>query len=403
MRLTHLSLTNFRNFVRLETQFPSGVTLLVGANAQGKTSLLEAVYLLTGASSPHASSERQMINLLALDQPTPFARLAAEVHRGSKPQRIEIRMLLEQSSGNAEPRLRKEVLLNGVKRRQRALAGVFNAVFFHPHDLRIIDGSPSERRRYIDATLSQADPIYAKTLAEYAKVLSQRNALLKQLQERNGDRNQLEFWDDKIAELSAALIRARFSALHELEALATVIHQQLTRQREVLRLEYLPAFNPLTGPREQPQLPLDSPLDWTSVGLEQIRQGMLAALKELRGEEIARGATVLGPHRDEIRFLANGIELRPYGSRGQHRTAMLATKLAEVEWLRERTGFWPTLLLDEVLAELDAERRQDLLRTVSEAKQALLTTSELAMFTQDFQQSATMWQITAGTLAPLTP
>nr|NIM67827.1 AAA family ATPase [Armatimonadota bacterium] len=196
MRLNHLSLTNFRNFVRLETELAEGLTLVVGANAQGKTSLLESIYYLTGARSPHAANDRQLINFLGLQEASPFSRVMGEVSRGDRLHRIEIRILLEAAGPMGEKRTRKEIHINGLKRRVRDLAGGFNAVMFLPQDLRILEGSPGERRRYLDATISQADPLYAESLAEYAKVLSQRNALLKQLQEENGDEGQLTFWDE---------------------------------------------------------------------------------------------------------------------------------------------------------------------------------------------------------------
>ncbi len=401
MRLTHLSLTNFRNFVRLEAAFPAGPTLVVGANAQGKTSLLEAIYYLTGAHSPHTTSDRQLINFLALREPTPFARLVGEVRRGERLNRIEIRVVLEPEGPLGAGRLRKEVLVNGVKRRVRDLAGGFNAVLFLPQDVAVVEGSPGMRRRYLDAALSQADPTYAATLAEYARVLAQRNALLKRLQERRGGEGQLDFWDERLCTLAAALIRARALALHELEALAADLHRQLTGDGERLRLVYLPAFDPLSRPEGQLDLPLETAVDRTGIGLGEIEEGMLEALARSRREEIAQGATLIGPHRDDLRLLANGLDLRLYGSRGQNRTAMLALKLAEVEWLRRRSGEAPVLLLDEVLAELDTARREQVLARVFEVEQAVLTAADLEMFAPDFRARATLWQVEAGKVTAL--
>lgn len=400
MQLVHLSLTNFRNFVRLETEIPTGATLLVGANAQGKTSLLESIYYLAGASSPHAAHDRQLINFLALRQERPFARLSAEVRRGDRLQRIEIRIILDPSVTAGEQRLHKEILINGVKRRVADLATGINAVLFLPQDLRVIEGSPGDRRRYLDAVLSQADTAYAEALSEYAKVLSQRNALLKQLQDRNGNDEQMEFWDEQLAEFGATLIRSRALALIEIERLAASIHGALSRGQETLRLDYLPAFDPAGHPEAQLGLPLHAPVDRTGIARTIIRDGLLQALQRCRREEIARGVTTLGPHRDDVRFAANGIDLRYYGSRGQNRTAMLSAKLAETEWLCSRTGEWPVLLLDEVLAELDAERRADLLGRVLAAPQALLTAADAEMFTPAFRQRANIWKIDAGQLLP---
>jgi len=401
MYLTHLSLTNFRNFVRLESDFLHGLTILVGANAQGKTSLLEAIYFLAGAGSPHARSERELINFLALRESPSVARVVAELHRRDRLQRIEIRLILEPPEPGSEPRLRKEVLLNGVKRRVGDLPGVFNAVMFLPQDMRVIEGSPGERRRFLDGALTQADPVYSGTLADYTKVLAQRNALLKQLQDHGADNGQLSFWDEQLVSLAATTIRARAVAMRELEGLAGPIHLKLSRGKESLRLQYQPACRPAERADGQLGLPLPGPIDWAGISREAIRNDLYQALLDTRAEEIARGLTILGPHRDDFSFLANGLDLRQYGSRGQNRTAMLALKLAEVDWLRQRTGEQPVLLLDEVLAELDVERRQDLMARVATAHQAVMTAADLEMFPDSSDQSPTIWQIQAGTVRPM--
>lgn len=402
MLLQHLSLTNVRNFIRLETEVHSGATLIVGANAQGKTSLLEAVYYLARASSPHAQSDRQLINFLALQETAPFARLVAEFRRADRPQRVEIRLVLEPGNASTEPRLHREVLLNGVRRHVSDLAGGLHAVLFLPQDLRVLEGPPSERRHHLDSSLAQADAAYAEALSEYGKVLAQRNALLKQLGEHGNQASQLTFWDEELAEHGATLIRGRALALAEQDRLAAPIHHDLTRGREALHLEYLPSYDPLP-PSAQLGLPLQAAPDRTVIGRQAIRDGLLHALEEHRPEDLARGSTSMGPHRDDFRFTSNGIDLRAYGSRGQNRTALLALKLAEVEWLHQRTSEWPVLLLDEVLAELDDERRQDLVQRVTALPQAMVTTADPEMFSREFRQHATMWEIAAGALRPLPP
>ncbi len=398
MQLEHLSLTNFRNFVRLEADFAPGVTLIVGANAQGKTSLLEAIHYLAGATSPHATSDRQLIHFLAWQREPVFARILAEIRRAERLERLEIRLLAERSDPAKEPRLRKEVLRNGLKIRVRELAGTFNAVLFLPQDLRVIEGPPAERRRYLDSALSQVDPRYSAVLSEYGKVLTQRNALLRRLQEGGNDSQQLRFWDEKLARLGGQLIQARARAVAELERLAAPIHAELTRDAEQLRIEYLPALPPLSQPNGQLDLPMAASTDWAQVEQEILVERLAQCLARRRNEEIRRGITLTGPHRDDLRLRVDGIDLRLYGSRGQNRTAMLAAKLAEVEWMHQRTGEWPVLLLDEVLAELDPQRRGDLLQRVLSAPQALLTTSDLDMFTERFLSHCALWEIRQGTL-----
>jgi DNA replication and repair protein RecF len=400
MLLKHLSLTNYRNFIRLETEIPVNATILVGANAQGKTSLLEAISFLTGARPFYAANERQLINFLSLQEPRPFSRLVAKVEAQERTQRIEIRISIESNGETDRDRLKKEVLINGLTRRVRDLAGVINAVMFLPRDMEIIEGSPGNRRRFLGASLSQADPTYAEALAGYGKVLSQRNALLKHIQDRRNADNQLEFWDDQLCELGATLIRARSIALDELNQLATRVHQDLTQEVETLTLHYQPSYDPIRPTNGQLGLPIQAALDRTSVSLADVRVGLLAALRSERKNDILRGVTQIGPHRDDLRLQSNSIDLRFYGSRGQNRTAMLSTKLAEVAWLKARTGEWPILLFDEVLAELDPQRREDLLARVGQVQQSLLTAADLTMFSETFRQEASIWRIQSGTLSP---
>jgi DNA replication and repair protein RecF len=399
MQIRHLSLTNFRNFIRLEVEFSDGPTVFVGANAQGKTSLLEAIYYLTGAGSPHTSTDRQLVNFLSTEEALPFARLVAEIQHLERLHRVEVRILLEDSPLEGSQRTKKEVLINGIKRRVSDLGSVFNAVIFLPQDMRVIEGPPGERRRLLDVALSQADPTYAEAAREFGKALTQRNALLKSLQEGNGDANQLEFWDQQLCGHAATMIRARTLALHEMEQQAIPIHLSLTRDQEQLRLDYQPSYDPVANDEAQFDLPLDAPTDRTGIGHEAIRSGMLATLDRTRAEEIVRGMTLIGPHRDDFAFRVNGLDMRSFGSRGQNRTAMLSLQFAQVQWMKQRTGEHPVLLLDEVLAELDPSRREDLLRRVGESQQAILTATDLEMFTKGFRTNATIWQIRAGTIS----
>ncbi len=399
MLIRHLSLTNFRLYSRLEASLPSGALILVGPNAQGKTSLLEAIYYLATGQSHHATSDRQLINFLALRaEPLPFARIVAEAAGAADPtapKRVEIRLVLDPTQAG-DGRLRKEVLVNGVKRRVGELAGLVNVVLFLPQDLTIIEGSPSDRRRYIDLALGQVDPTYSYALSEYGKVLTQRNALLKQLQERGGSESQLDFWDERLAEHGALLFTGRAAALAELETLASAVHRDLTRGADGLRLAYHPAYDPAAAPEGQLGLPIDVPVHRAGQPAAEVQAGLMERLRATRSEEIARGMTVSGPHRDEIRFIAGGIDLGTYGSRGQARTAVLALKLAEVEWMRGKTGEWPILLLDEVLAELDSTRRHELLARLRGAEQVVMTTTDLSLFPPEARHGATVWHVDGG-------
>ncbi|MDW8326173.1 MAG: DNA replication and repair protein RecF, partial [Anaerolineales bacterium] len=229
---------------------------------------------------------------------------------------------------------------------------------------------------------------------------AQRNALLKQLQEKgNSAADQLDFWDEQLCEHGSLIMAARIAALAELETIAAPIHRDLTAGADSLRLAYHPAFDPTAAPEGQLGLPLQVPVHQVGLSAKDIQARLRQKLQATRAEEIARGMTLTGPHRDELRFIAGGIDVGTYGSRGQARTAVLALKLAEMEWMRRRSGEWPILLLDEVLAELDGNRRRDLLSRLNGADQVVLTTTDLNLFPPQFRERATVWVVRNGAIA----
>ena len=195
-------------------------------------------------------------------------------------------------------------------------------------------------------------------------------------------------------------MKERIQAIRELEDEARRIHFSLTHGQEVLRLDYQPAYDPLSKPEGQMMLNVSTVADRSGFTLEEMEKGMLAALGKRQREEIARGVTTLGPHRDELRFLSNQVDLGDYGSRGQGRTALLALKLGEVNWLRSKTGEWPVLLLDEIMSELDIQRREDLLATLAECDQAILTSTDLSMFDPAFVEGHAAWRVEGGMVRP---
>src|SRR5690349_4023942 len=401
MYLKHLSLTNFRNFTRLDVDIPQRVVLLVGANAQGKTSILEAIYFLAAFTSFQTHADRQIINFTeAKNNSLTVTRLVAEYQRARTKHRLEARLILEPMGVVNSQRLRKEVLLDGVKKPVSEVIGHFNAVIFVPQMSQIIEGAPEDRRRYLNLALAQSTPAYARVLSEYNQALTQRNALLKLLGERGGSGEQLDVWDETLARLGAQIILWRIEAVQQIERLASRIHNELTHGSEILRLSYEPAFDPLPKPNGQLGLKINTVVDRSGLDLKEIQTGFRERLRERRSEEIARGVTTIGPHRDELRFLANDIDLGYYGSRGQVRTTLLALKLAEVGWMKERTGEWPVILLDEVMAELDVQRRADLLKYVSKGEQVLFTTTDLSFFTSEFSSEAEIWDVSGGVVQP---
>ena len=384
----------------MDLDLPREIFLLVGENAQGKTTLLEAVYFLSTFTSFHASLDRQLLTFTLPEEGTTVGRIVGEFERQDSTHRIEVRLIREPNGGNGNTRFRKEVLLDGVKRKMSEVVGVFNAVIFLPQMARIIEEGPSERRRYLDLLISQVSPQYVEHLSDYGQTLSQRNALLKLLGERGGAPEQLAVWDGMLARHGAFLMRERIRAIREMEEEAKRVHYDLTHGKEVLRLDYQPAYEPLSLPEGQMMLNVSAVADRSGLTLEEIEAGMLSALRKVQREEIARGVTTLGPHRDELRFLSNQIDLGDYGSRGQGRTALLAMKLAEVNWLHRRTGEWPVLLLDEIMSELDPQRRADLLAALAECDQAMLTSTDLSMFEEEFVQNHHVWRVANGMVIP---
>ena len=408
MRIESLSLTNFRNYARLEMDFPGHTVLLQGDNAQGKTNLLEAIYYLATTRSPHAGAEHELVNWLAENQDLPHARLVAQVRKGDSSLRIEITLVRTQSSRANSPRYRKHIKVNGVNKRALDLIGQVNVVLFLPEDIDLVSGSPSGRRRYLDTTLCQIDPRYCRILQKYNRVLTQRNHLLRTLREREGGLNQLLFWDRSLVENGAYLVARRQEAISELDRLAQAIHLELTGQKEHLRLRYEPSFDPSRPPPSDYQLPLELDLPsepdirHSGTDLGQVAEAFRAQLGEIRRREILQGMTLIGPHRDDLRFSVGGIDLTIYGSRGQQRTAALALKLAEVKLIGQEVGEQPILLLDDVMSELDDARRGYLMRMIDGAQQAILTTTDLRAYSTEFLAEATLLRVREGRIEEIT-
>ncbi len=403
MHIEHLSLTNFRNYARLEWTLPKGTTVIHGANAQGKTSLLEAIYYLATSRSPYTNSDRQLIHWRVENDPIPYARLAAEVcTRHSPLDRVEMTLMLDNTNGDSA-RFKKVVKINGLEKRVMDLVGLVNVVLFLPRDLTLVEGSPADRRRFMNDTLCQVDGDYLEALNTYERALPQRNALLRRIGDNLAAPHELDYWDAQIVKAGAVLVAGRQSFLRELEADAQRAHHDLTGKAETLTLEYQPSFTPTAGG--------DGQLSFNTTGLDlhreltsdQIAPQFASQLEAERAESIKRGVTLSGPHRDELRLHINGHDAGLYGSRGQARTAVMALKLAELNWMKQRIGEWPLLLLDEVIAELDAHRRAYLLERLDGATQTLMTTTELDIFTDSFLDRTAVLHIVDGQIAAPAP
>ncbi len=356
MHLSRLELSNFRNYAELDLALEPGLTVFYGQNAQGKTNVLEAVYLLSSGSSYRAASDREVIRWAA-----PDAERVARVTGVSDG--IELQVLVADMPGLST----KRVLLNGAGKRLADFVGRLPAVFFGPEQLDLVTGSPGDRRSYLDGALSQTDRNYYRSLGTYNRVLHQRNQLLKQFRERELDPEELVYWDDQLVEQGSLISRGRARCLQELSELAASHHEHLAAGGGELALAYESKLFRNAGGWERL---LDASVD--EIQTEFRRWLSLEAEREM-----AQGTTVVGPHRDDLLLVLSGKSVDKFGSRGQQRTVALALKLAELDLLQRHTGQVPVLLLDDVLSELDEARRGALRDVVRQHEQVLLTTTEL--------------------------
>ncbi|MGE0544429.1 MAG: DNA replication/repair protein RecF [Dehalococcoidia bacterium] len=388
MRLTRLSLANFRNYERLDLNLPSGPVLFVGENAQGKTNLLEAVYLLATTRSLRTSSDIELMRRDAQNDPLVATHVTGIAQRAGD--RVEVDVAIGRrappggingSGGHTIKRMR----VNGVPHRAASVVGQITAVFFTSLDIDLITGPPSGRRRHLDIMLSQVDHAYLQSLQRYTRIVQQRNSLLRQIDEGRAGSEQLGTWDDELVIYGAAIITRRHAALVTLNDQATRFHAGLSGDRERLTITY------------QPQLGSESreaTIDLSDSNVVQTR--FREALLQRRRREIASGVSLIGPHRDDIRFDLDGTPAAAFGSRAQQRTVALALRLAEGELLRAQSGDAPILLLDDILSELDEHRRTAVLETIASAEQALITTADLDRFGGDFLSRATIFSVNAG-------
>ena len=398
MRLRRLQLSSYRNFLRLDLILPAGPIVVVGGNAQGKSNLLEAVYLLSILRSPRAESDGELIHrgASAGEGSPPLARLVGEVERKDGPLRLEVAIVGRDRRGAASaagvqgiPHAHKVVRVNGVGRRLADAVGALNAVLFTAHDMGLIDGTPALRRRYLDVTISQVDGGYLRALQRYAKVLQQRNHLLKRVQEGSAQRSELTFWTEELVREGAHIVRARALTVGALAPLAASAHAAIAGGQEELALVYQPQ---LGGAADGVRAAHLSP--------EELAATFGEVVARWSEREIAAGVSLLGPHRDDLLFLLDGASAAAFSSRAQQRTIALALRLAEARYLREHRGDSPVLLLDDVLSELDSQRRRAVLDAIAGYEQVLVTATDLDRFSQEFLALAALHRVADGSVVP---
>lgn len=359
MRVESLQLRQFRNYEALDLEFPDGVTVLIGPNAQGKTNVVEAIYYASLARSHRTAKDAELIRWER-------EQGAVRVHFS----RLGVENTVELRFSRIK---RRQLLLNSQPVTPKNLVGSLTTVLFSPEDLYLVKGAPQLRRSFLDTEISQTSPAYYRELSKYSRLISQRNNLLKKIREGQADRNMLELWDVQLAASAAQITAKRLETVSRLAMLSRLMQRRISGSLENLEVSY--DLHAPTGERG-PSVAAEGSL--VTEGLIPWYNEMLAKRHEL---DIIRGVTSVGPHRDDLRLSVNGVELRTYGSQGQQRTGALALKLSELEFIRGETGAYPVLLLDDVMSELDASRRKELLGFLQREKiQTIITATDRAYF-----------------------
>ena len=359
MYIKSLELNNYRNYDNLSIEFERGTNILYGNNAQGKTNILESIYVASTTKSHRGSKDREIINF-EKDE----AHIKAKVIKKDVPIRLDIHLKKNKSKG---------IAINGIPiRKASELFGVLNVVFFSPEDLNIIKNGPAERRRFIDLELCQLDKIYVHNLVNYNKIVNQRNKLLRDLG-FNYDKelvSTLDIWDMQLADYGAKIITRRNQFIDEINEIIYGIHRNITNGKEELIVRYEPN---ITG------------------------NNIYEELVRSRDKDLKLKTTSVGPHRDDISFLNKKIDIRKFGSQGQQRTAALSLKLSEIELVKSIIKDTPILLLDDVLSELDSNRQRHLLGNLYNV-QTIITCTGLDEFVENRFNIDNIYKVVEGTV-----
>jgi len=368
MNLQELQLRHFRNYPSADLELGPGINVLLGENAQGKTNLLEAIYVLALTRSHRTANDHDLVNWEAKT-----AKVSGRVVKsvGSVPLELTF------------SRQGKRAKVNHLEQaRLSQYIGQLNVILFAPEDLAIVKGAPTVRRRFMDMEFGQMNPRYLYNLSQYRTLLKQRNRYLKDLQHKqNRDLLFLSVLSDQLAAYGAEIIAQRLRMLHKLEHWAQAIHAEISQQKEELTFHYA---------TQVPEDQLTDP-DTICAALTQL-------YKDHQDKELYRGTTLVGPHRDDLHFRVNGKNVQTFGSQGQQRTTALSVKLAEIDLMKEETGEYPVLLLDDVLSELDDARQTHLLKAIQDKVQTFITTTSLSGITRQLIKDPTIFHVANGTV-----
>lgn len=370
MFIKQLQLRNYRNYKQLDIDFDNKVNVIIGENAQGKTNLLEAIYLLAFTKSYRTTNDRELI--LWEEE---FAKITGTIEKSNE-QQIPLELIFHKSGKKAKVnRIEQERLSEYI--------GNLNVVMFAPEDLSLVKGSPQVRRRFIDMELGQIEPLYIYHLGQYQRVLKQRNHMLKQLQsDRNPDTTFLSILTEQLISHAATILKRRFIFLENLRKWALPIHHQISRELEELEIEYTSTVEVLEDDDE-----------------EKIEDKCREAFERVMQNEIRRGTTLVGPHRDDLIFYINGKDVKLFGSQGQQRTTALSLKLAEIDLIHEQMNEYPILLLDDVLSELDDFRQSHLLSTIQGKVQTFVSTTTVDGIFHETLEKASVYVVDNGTVS----
>lgn len=348
MYLKNLQLHHFRNYADADVEFSPSINVLIGENAQGKTNLLESIYVLAMTRSHRTNNDKELIEFSQ-----DASQVSGVVERQLGPLKLEL---------DIGKRGKKAKANHIEKARLSEYLGQLNVILFAPEDLSLVKGAPTVRRRFIDMEFGQISPKYLHDLTQYRSILKQRNRYLKQLQTKEADdKVYLDVLSEQLAAVGGAIITQRIKFLSELEKYAQQLHQSITQGRERLTFEYESAVK-----------------NADELSEIEAAQALMDLYTRNQQKEIFQGTTLYGVHRDDVRFLLNGKNVQTYGSQGQQRTTALSVKLAEIDLMKNQTGEYPILLLDDVLSELDGARQTHLLKTIQDKVQTFLTTPGLS-------------------------
>ncbi|WLR50868.1 DNA replication/repair protein RecF [Bacillus tianshenii] len=347
MHIKELTLRNYRNYEHCHVEFADKVNVILGENAQGKTNLMEAIYVLAIAKSHRTAKDKELI---FWDKE--YAKIEGRAEKRNGP--VSMQLVISTKG--------KKAKVNALEQKKlSSYIGTINIVMFAPEDLNLVKGSPQIRRRFIDIEIGQVMPVYMHHLSNYQKILQQRNHLLKRMQKHEKiDPSLLEIMTEQLVQVAAEVSRRRFIFLSMLQKWAEPIHHGISRGLEKLEIEY------------RPSVEVSHEMD-----LSKMIEAYHEKFAKIKDREIDRGITLAGPHRDDMAFYVNGRDVQVYGSQGQQRTTALSLKLAEIELIKQEAGEYPILLLDDVLSELDDFRQSHLLNTIQGKVQTFVTTTSV--------------------------